>query len=216
MRLLLFPPILMLLAFVPAGIAHRYLDRATRPPFLIHGVRWFLGLLFVFSGLAKLIPHFPNTMGPPDLEATLAPHGLALYGRFIAVAEVGTGLLLLTRRFATLGALLLVPILSSIIVVTWALNWRGTPYVVCGFLLLAAVLLAYDYPKLAVLLQDRSSVPAPSRPRLRSALIWLAGLGLASIGLGVTQLAPAGGPGTWIVLTLLGALIVSDWRSAAS
>lgn len=214
MRLLHFPPFLMLLAFAPAAIAYRFLDPARRPPFLIYGIRWFLGLLFVFSGLAKLIPHFPNTMGPPNLEATLAPHGLAAYGRFIAVAEVGTGFLLLTRRFATLGALMLVPILVSILVVTWSLAWRGTPYVVTVFLGLAAVLLVYDWPKLAGLLEDRRPAPAGTARRLATALGWLAGLGVVAAGLGVVRLTGAGGVGTWVVLGALVALIVLDYRAA--
>ena len=90
MRMLLSPPALMLLLFLPAAIAWRHLDPHAHPPFLIYGLRWFLGLLFLISGLAKLVPGFPNTMGPVDLEQTLAPHGLALYARFIAVSEVGT------------------------------------------------------------------------------------------------------------------------------
>src|SRR6187401_416150 len=115
MRLLWFPPVLMLVLFAPAAVAYRFLDPAIRPPFLIYGLRWFLGLLFTISGLAKLIPGFPNTMGPVNLEHSLAPYGLALFGRFIAVSEVGVGLLLLTRRFATLGALALVPMLTCIL-----------------------------------------------------------------------------------------------------
>src|SRR5262245_49013719 len=141
----------MLLGFLPAAVAYRYLDPSGRPPLLIYGIRWFLGLLFAFSGLAKLIPGFPNTMGPPDLEATLAPHGLAPFARFIAVSEVGVGLLLLTRRFATIGAMGLFPMLASILIITTALHWRGTPFVVLGFLLLTAVLLLYDVPKLLAL-----------------------------------------------------------------
>ncbi len=212
-RLLHFPPFLMLLAFAPAAIAWRSLDRTTRPPFLIYGIRWFLGLLFVFSGLAKLIPHFPNTMGPPNLEASLAPHGLAAYGRFIAISEVGTGLLLLTRRFATIGAVMLVPILVSIIVVTWSLHWVGTPYAVTGFLLLAGVLLFYDYPKLAVLIADRSTAPPSDGRKLRPALIWAAGLSGLALILAATHIASAASLGTWIVLVALIALIVIDWRA---
>ena len=67
-------------------------------------------------------------MGPADLENTLAPYGLATYARFIALSETGIGLLLLTRRFATLGALFLAPMLINILVLTASLHWRGTPY----------------------------------------------------------------------------------------
>ena len=55
-----------------------------KPSLLIVGLRWFLGLLWVvFSGLAKLIPGFPNSMGPrPTWSTGSAPHGLALFARF--------------------------------------------------------------------------------------------------------------------------------------
>lgn len=215
MRWLLFPPFLMLAVFAPAALAYRWLDPAGRPPFLVYGARWFLGLLFLISGLAKLVPHFPNTMGPNNLEAVLEPHGLALYGRFIAVSEVGTSALLLTRRFATLGTLLLVPILVSILVITTALRWQGTPFVVSGFLLIAFGLLAYDYPKLAVLLGDRPAAAPTATRRLTSASLWLVGLGALTGLLTAVRFTSPGAPGLWVILALLVVLVAFEWRSGA-
>jgi uncharacterized membrane protein YphA (DoxX/SURF4 family) len=212
MRLLHFPPFLMLVLFAPAAIAWRYMDPAARPPFLIYGIRWFLGILFVISGLAKLIPQFPNTMGPNNLELTLAPYGLALYGRFIAISEVGTGLLLLTRRFATLGALLLVPILVSIIVITTSLQWQGTPYLVSAFLLLAILLLLYDGPKLVGLIGDRPAWSTAAGEQGRRAGHWLAGLSAVLLVLGAIRLESPTAPGVWCALGALILLIVADWR----
>lgn len=217
MRWLFFPPILMLAVFAPAAIAYRYIAPAARPPFLIYGIRWFLGILFAISGLSKLIPHFPNTMGPTNLEFTLDPYGLALYGRFIAIAEVGTGLLLLTRRFATLGALFLVPMLMNIIVITYSLQWQGTPYLVSGFLMLAFVLLAWDYPKLAALLKDRPPSPSPPLPGLTRPLVWGAGLSVVLLALAAVRMPSNTSPGVWLTLVVLTLLVVLDWwRSASS
>jgi len=217
MRLLHFPPFLLLLGLGPAFVAYWFMDRDTRPPLPIYGIRWFLGLVFAISGLAKLIPGFPNTMGPVNLEGTLAPHGLALFARFVAVCEVGTGLLLLTRRFATLGAVMLLPMLLSILVVTVSLQWRGTPYVVTGFILLDLVLLLYDAPKLAPLLGERPR-PIPSAPRLslRSHAAWLAGLGASMLGLEAIRFPAASGGWSLLVVAVLGLLIAADWRSARS
>jgi uncharacterized membrane protein YphA (DoxX/SURF4 family) len=215
MRWLFFPPFLLLTVFAPAAIAYRFMDPVGRPPFLIYGIRWFLGALFVISGLAKLIPHFPNSMGPTNLEFTLAPHGLAFYARFIAVAEVGTGLLLLTRRFATLGALLLVPMLASIIVITVSLQWQGTPSLVTGFLVLALVLLAYDYPKFAVLIGDRPSPGPDSLKQFRLPLAWAGGLGVVLTGLTAIRVPTNTSPGTWIAIAALILLVVLDWRRSA-
>ena len=212
-RMLLWPPVLLLLLFLPAAIAWRRLDPQARPPFLIYGLRWFLGLLFLISGLAKLVPGFPNTMGPVDLEHTLAPHGLALYARFIAVSEVGTGLLLLTRRYATIGAMMLVPMLVSIIVITYALAWRGTPYLVAVFLLLTLLLLAYDLPKLAVLVGDRATAPSPDRlPAYFPQLAWLTAAGVVLMLLGIIRFASRGELGLYGLLALLTGLVIFDWR----
>ncbi len=215
--LLLSPPGLMLLLFLPAAFAWRRLNPHIRPPFLIYGLRWFLGLLFLISGLAKLVPGFPNTMGPVDLEHTLAPHGLALYARFIAVSEVGIGLLLLTRRYATIGALMLVPMLVSIIVITYALEWQGTPYVVAVFLLLTLILIAYDLPKLAVLVGDSAAAPGRDRlPAYFPRLAWLTAAGAVLLMLGVIRLASPGEPGLYGILALLIGLVIFDWRQGDS
>lgn len=184
-----------------------------KPSLLIVGLRWFLGLLFVFSGLAKLIPGFPNSMGPADLEHRLAPHGLALFARFIAVSEVGAGLLLLTRRFATIGALMLVPILVSIIVITTALHWRGTPYVVGVFLLMTLVLVWHDRAKLLPLIDGGAGESAgPSVGEFRSQFTWLAIAGVVLVGLGVVRVAWVSAASALAAVLLLTGLIVADWR----
>lgn len=213
MRLLLFPPVLMVVVFLPAAIAYRYLDPAGRPPFTIYALRWFLGILFTISGLAKLIPGFPNTMGPPDLVATLASHGLAPFGRFIAVSEVGIGLLLLTRRFATIGALALVPMLTSIFIITSALHWRGTPFVVAGFLALNLVVLLHDYPRLLPLLGGRPPAPVDSFSRAdTSPLPWLAGTGVVLLSLGFFRFESRTEPMVFLVIIALAGLVILDWR----
>lgn len=120
--------------------------------------RIFLGLLFFTGGLSKLIP-FPNLMGPVWLESELAKYGLELFARFIAYIQLITGILLLTGRFQLLGALVLFPMLLNILAITISLQWRGTPYVVCFFLIQNIVLLIDDYPRLLSLItEDMASV----------------------------------------------------------
>lgn len=116
-------------------------------PLWVHGVRAFLGVIFFSAGISKLIPGFPSIIGPVWLVDRLEPYGLALFGQFIALSEAAVGLLLLSRRLAILGAIMLVPMLTSILVVTISLQWRGTPYVNAFLLLLNLALLAYDYPR---------------------------------------------------------------------
>ena len=158
------PLVLLLAALVGGAIAHRLAPPDRRPPLPVTLIRWLLGVVFALSGLSKLEPAVPNVIGPIQLESLLAPHGLALLARFVAVSEAAVGLLLLWRRTATLGAVMLVPLLTGILLVTTSLHWRGTPVVVAVLLGLNAVLLVYDLPKLLPILQER---PPPNGWRLR-------------------------------------------------
>lgn len=127
------------------------------PTFIIL-IRVLLGLTFFGAGMSKLyFEHkFPGVIGPVWLEDELAPYGLGMYARFIAVAQAVTGLLLFSQRFATLGAVLLFPILLNILMVTISLEWQGTPYVNGVLILLNIWLLIYDYPKLKFILSDHT------------------------------------------------------------
>ena len=98
--------------------------------FLVLATRVFLGLIFFSSGLAELTHGLtPGLIGPVWLEERLAVYGLGLWAQFVAWSQVLIGALLLSQRFATLGAVMLVPMLTNILVVTISLQWRGTPYV---------------------------------------------------------------------------------------
>ena len=215
LRYLFNGPATVLLVILACLGIYRLLDRGARPPFLIYAIRCFLGCIFVFSGLAKLIPGFPNSIGPPWLEARLEPYGLALFARFIAIAELAVGLLLLTRRFATLGALMLFPMITGILVTTISLEWRGTPYVNTVFLLLDGVLLGYDYPRLRWIIAE-GSPPSPAPPSpitdLRPRLPWLAALGGLLFALALTRPVTAFSlTGALSTLAIL-ALVMTDWR----
>lgn len=127
--------------------------------FTIGSIRFWLGLIFLTSGLAKLTHNtFPNTMGPPFLEEELTTYGLGMYARFIAFSQVTIGFLLVSKRFATLGAVMAMPMLVNILVVVISLKWQGTPYVVFFFLFCNSLLLIYDFHKLKFILSDN---PAP-------------------------------------------------------
>jgi hypothetical protein len=108
--------------------------------------------------------------------------------------------------------LVLVPMLTSIFVITYALEWRGTPYLVAGFLLLTFVLLAYDLPKLVVLIGDRDAAAAPAR--------WRASLrdscGLLRLASSCSCWGCFASPrarelGLYGLLLLLAGLIIHDW-----
>jgi uncharacterized membrane protein YphA (DoxX/SURF4 family) len=127
--------------------------------FLIIIIRLFLGYIFFSSGLCKLTHgQFGQLIGPPLLEDDLAKYGLALFARVIAVMQVVCGTLVLSQRFSTLGAIMLLPMNLSILAVTVSMGWNGTPYVNGFFLLLNLLLLVYDWKKLIVLVSLKSDI----------------------------------------------------------
>jgi uncharacterized membrane protein YphA (DoxX/SURF4 family) len=147
--------------------------------FAVVGTRLFLGLIFFTSGIGKLTGgDYPGLIGPVHLEEWLAPYGLGLWVKFVAWSQITVGLLLLSQRFATVGAIMLLPMIANILIVTVSLKWQGTPYV-NGFLLgLNLFLLAADYHKIKFLffedVQTLRQMPIRRSYAMIDAL-WLAG-----------------------------------------
>jgi len=124
-----------------------------RKDFLVIVIRLFLGYIFFSSGLSKLTHgQFNQIIGPAFLEDSLAKYGLAFFARIVAISQVICGTLVLSQRFSSIGAIVLLPMNLSILAVTISLNWHGTPYVVGFFLGLNVLLLVYDWKKLIVII----------------------------------------------------------------
>jgi hypothetical protein len=143
----------------------------------------FLGATFFSSGMAKLYAghHFPGWIGPVWLIEKLQTYQLGLYAAFIALSQVVTGFLLLTRRFWLLGAIALMPMLLNILLITISQQWSGTPYVVGVMLLMNMTLLLSEYRRLRVLWTDEPYAPGlGSQPKrtLTGHLLWSFGLAL--------------------------------------
>lgn len=186
------------------------------------GARLLLGALMLGGGLYKLSEnHIPGLMGPPVNHAWLAKQGLVLFAQFIGVAQLLIGVLLLTRRFALLGAVLLVPMWLNIIFLTWSQNWVGTPWLTSGFLVLTIGLLLHDFDRLRWVLyppQDEQALRAV--PWLTAGAgpetLWWLGIGIILVGsllyfisLQVMLTTMAAGAG------LLLAMLVWEWRQRA-
>ena len=152
------------------------------------GARLLLGVLMLGGGLYKLSDnHLRGLMGPPINHVFLARSGLEIFAQFIGVAQLLTGLLLLTHRFSLLGAVLLVPMWLNIIFLTWSQHWVGTPFLVSGFLVLNLGLLRHDYQRLKLLLYPPAQPAAlqalalQTGPAPTEALWWL-GVGVVVAG----------------------------------
>src|SRR5215213_3472536 len=150
------------------------------------GIRIFLGFVFFTAGMGKLTQghYFPLTMFPMSLAKILEPHGLSLWGEFVAWSQVVIGFLLMSQRFATLGAIMSLPLILNIFVITVSLDFKGTPYLNAGLIALNLFLLAADYHKLKFLFFDDVSEyrQIPLRRNFWKAdVLWVAALVLCLV-----------------------------------
>lgn len=120
-------------------------------------IRFWLGIILLSAGVTKMFHgHFIQLIGPPWMEGELEKYNLGLYSVFIAYSQIMIGFMLLVKRFATLGAVMAIPMFANILMITISLHWEGTPYVVAFFLLCNIYLLIYDYHKIKFLITDDS------------------------------------------------------------
>lgn len=139
------------------------MPESTKLRFFYNAIAVFLGFTFWGAGMVKLFAghEFIGWIGPPELIKALARHDLELYGYFIAYAQVVIGYMLITTRFTLLGAIMMVPMIMNILMVTISQNWVGTPYVLTVLLGMNFVLL-YRYREFgrALVFEDMSKSDA--------------------------------------------------------
>jgi uncharacterized membrane protein YphA (DoxX/SURF4 family) len=115
--------------------------------FIYDSFRIILGIVFLSSGIGKFYGT-SGLIGPGWLFEELAKYDLLFFAIFIALAELVIGYLLLIRKYSTIGAIMLFPMITNILVVVISLNWRGTPLIDGVFLMMNAYLLYFDRSKL--------------------------------------------------------------------
>lgn len=131
------------------------------PQLFIIYLRFLVGGTFVFASLIKIKGNrFTSESGadypiasPWHLFETLYQSGL--FWNFIGVGQCIAGMLLMTQRYAKLGAIASLPITANIFVITMSYYFAYTP-VVTGLLLAANLLfVAWDWQELRVLLNKQ-------------------------------------------------------------
>lgn len=110
-----------------------------------------LGIVFLSSGIGKFYGT-SGLIGPGYMFNELAKHNLLAFAIFIALAEIIIGYLLIIKKYSTLGAVMLVPMIANILVIVLSLDWQGTPLIDGVFLMMNLYLLWFDRKKLLPLL----------------------------------------------------------------
>jgi hypothetical protein len=125
--------------------------------FIIY-TRYLIGGAFVFASVIKIKGHRFTTNSGENEPIHSAFHYFetmyqsGIYWQFIGLGQLMAGALLMTQRYAKLGALVYFPIILNIFVVTISYDFGGTP-VITGLMLLANLLLIYwDWDELKILI----------------------------------------------------------------
>jgi uncharacterized membrane protein YphA (DoxX/SURF4 family) len=163
--------------------ADRLHARAVRNPLLeiaMVGARVLLALAFIPSGLTKLTGHRFTVLTPDSPIGSFfdAFFQAETYYQFVGACQLLAALLLVVPRTATLGALIYLPIIANIFVITIALHF-GLTAVITGLMLLGNLyLLLWDYDRWKVFL---SAANERTQPRARHLARVTLGLGLAAV-----------------------------------
>ncbi len=132
----------------------------------VANLRIVVGFAFVPAGLKKLLGQpftDPGNAGVfhDFLDAFLATGGLY---RFVGAMQLAVAVLLMTQRFAALGAALALPIAAAITAFTWSTARAPTVIVTTLLTLALAGLLTWDLRRWVAMLTERALPPPPPPP----------------------------------------------------
>lgn len=116
---------------------------------VIANLRILIGFAFVPAGLKKLLAQpftDPQNTGPFH-EFLHAFHATGWFYQFVGVMQLTAAVLLCSQRFATLGALLALPMLAAIMVFCWSTAVYPTAVVVTLMFCATTALLLWDVQK---------------------------------------------------------------------
>lgn len=116
---------------------------------IVH-LRYLLGLAFFPSGITKLIGHrFTQISTDSPIGYFFeALYQSGFYWNFLGLAQLVAGILLMTQRFALLGALAFYAILTNVWLITISLSFKGTWIITSLMMIAVLILLIWDYKKL--------------------------------------------------------------------
>lgn len=124
--------------------------------YLVLFTRLLIGFAFIPSGLTKLYGK-PFTLLPKTDPVGYffdAMFSTGIYWNFLGFCQLSAAFLLMTQKYANLGALLFLSIVMNILFITYGVGFENTTII--AFLMLLAVtgLLLWDYQKFALNVED--------------------------------------------------------------
>lgn len=170
--------------------------------------RILIGFAFIPSGLKKVLGLRFTTL-PLDNPIGFffeAMFRTGFYWNFLGLMQMLAAYLLMTQRFATIGAVIFFPLIINICLITIAMQFTGTWLITLLMTLACLMLLLWDLPKFYTMFSPdnfRREISLSGLPTYN--IIWIAGgiiLYIESIFLGLHGF-PSGGRAVLIYMILL-------------
>ena len=175
--------------------------------FIIY-TRYLIGGAFVFACIIKIKGKRFTTYSHEDAPIGSTMHFFevlyqtGLYWQFIGWAQLLAGFLLMTQRYAKLGALVNFPIILNVFVITISMEFGGTP-LITGLMLLANLLLiVWHWGELRSLI-NLPYTPEPKDQEENKPLWAITGLLLFSFTAGYRLIIDFYNPFFWFGLVFL-------------
>ncbi|WP_185287567.1 DoxX family membrane protein [Chryseobacterium lactis] len=115
---------------------------------IIH-LRYLIGFAFFPSGLVKLMGNRFTRISTDNPIGYFfeALYQSGFYWNFLGLAQITAGVLLMTQRYATLGALMFLTILTNIWIITISLSFKGTWIITSLMMIAVLILVIWDWHK---------------------------------------------------------------------
>lgn len=132
--------------------------------------RMLIGIAFIPSGLVKLFgERFTQISTDVQLGYFFdALYKSGMYWNFLGFSQVFAAFLLITQRFSRIGALIFMPIITNIAVITLSMDFNYTPVITVLMWLANLSLLLWEWPKLKTLFSTESVEKIVQTPELLS------------------------------------------------
>ncbi len=123
--------------------------------------RILLAAAFIPTGMVKLLGNRFTLLGPESPVGAYfeAIYQTGFYWNFLGLGQVAAGILLLIPATSTLGAVMFLPIIMNIAVVTWSIGFGGTRWITLLMLLASVFLVCWDYDRVKAVLFAPASRP---------------------------------------------------------
>lgn len=189
--------------------------------FIIY-TRYLVGSAFVFASIVKINGQRFTTASHEDATFGTAFHFFetmyqtGIYWQFLGWGQLIAGMLLMTQRFAKLGAVVFFPIIINVFVITISMEFAYTPVITFLMLMANILLLLWHWGDLKILLNLPPETPPPNR--LENNRIWeITGWILFLMTAGYRAMCSFYDPILWTgILVLVGliplVLMILNWK----